>query len=351
MPTGIRTALVDASAEDELGSCRPARQSRYLTSIANRPLISHVIDGLAGGGIKRIVIASGPHVRELLAPVVLGEAPPGAELSFFDTTSAPPGWAMVSRLRHLVDESPVLVQQGDCLFTAQISQLCRCFCTEDADLVMLVRSAEGGAGGASTTTGASHSVRLPRDHPEGTAAVLGPSIWPVLDQLGGARVSTQRLVRMLACAGHRIRACEVCEHWCYSNSPDRLLAANRIVLDTLPVESPAAELSDDTDAQGRVVVSASAHVSRSALRGPVVIGPNAVVSDSFIGPYTAIGSRATVLGAEIDYAMVLPDAEIRYPGQRLQASVIGEGALVSRAFELPTGLRLQLEPGSSVILN
>lgn len=351
MTTGIRTALVDASAEDELGSCRPARQSRYLTSIANRPLISHVIDGLAGGGIERIVIASGHHTREKLAPVVLGDAPAGAELSFFDSTSAPPGWALLSRVRHLVAGAPVLMQQGDCLFTAQIAQLCHCFRSEDADLVLLVRSAEGSAGAASTTGGPSHSVRLPRDHPEGTAAVLGPSIWPVLDQLGDARVSTQRLVRMLAGAGRRIRACVVCEHWCYSNSPDRLLAANRIVLDAMPAESPLAELSDDIDAQGRVVVSASARVSRSALRGPVVIGPNAVVSDSFIGPYTAIGSRATVLGAEIDYTMVLSDAEIRYPGQRLQSSVIGEGAVVSRAFELPTGLRLQLEPGSSVILN
>jgi glucose-1-phosphate thymidylyltransferase len=351
MPSEVGIAVVDASAEDELGPCRAARQCRYLTSIANRPLISHVVDGLANGGIDRILIAAGARVLRQLAPVVLGGTAGGVEVSFFDSGSASGGWALVSQLRQVVGDTPLLVQPGDCLFTAQIPHLCDCFRVAEADLVLLMRSPQGSAGAAAVSVGPSAPVRLPRDQPEATALVLAPTVWPFLEQLAGARVSTRSLVRLLAAAGRRVRAFDVGEHWCYSGSPEGLLTANRIVLDAMRFDPMPAKLSDDTDAQGRVVVSATARVSRCALRGPVVIGPYAVVSDSFIGPYTAIGSRATVLGAEIDYTMVLPDAEIRYPGHRLQSSVIGEGALVSRVFGLPTGLRLQLEPGSSVILN
>lgn len=351
MADGITTAIIDASAEGELAASQQPRQSRYLTCIANRPLIAHVIEGLTRAGIERILIASGAKVRQQLAPVVLAGAPSGVDVSFFDTGSGTSGLPLVPQLRHVVTDRPLLLQPADCLFTGQIRRLRDCFGAEHADLVFLVRSTRGGADESTRAVAGSDVVRLPREHPDGTALVLGPSVWPVLDQLAGQPVSTQGLIALLVAAGHRVRACEVGEHWCYSHSPEGLLSANQLILDSMPFDSAPAKLSEGTKAHGRVLVSSSARVSHSALRGPVVIGPGAVVSDSFIGPYTTIGSRATVIGAEIDYTMVLDDAEIRYPGQRLQSSVIGQGAFVSRAFDLPTGLRLQLEPGSSVILS
>ena len=57
-----------------------------------------------------------------------------------------------------------------------------------------------------------------------------------------------------------------------------------------------------------------------------MIGAGAVVEDSFIGPYTAIGAGAVVAGAEIDYSMVLADAQVRYPRYPLEASGIGAQA-------------------------
>jgi hypothetical protein len=49
--------------------------------------------------------------------------------------------------------------------------------------------------------------------------------------------------------------------------------------------------------------------------------------------------------------MVLPFAEVRFPGLRIEASIIGERASVSRSFELPKGLHLRLTPGSRVTLS
>ena len=351
MPDRVKIAVIDASTEDGPPACPYAKQSRYLRSIANRPLICHVIDGLARGGIESVLIASGSGVRHQLARVLRDGEPWGVDISCFETAPDVHGWTLVSQLREVVSERPVLVQPADCLFTGQVSELRESVGAGGLDLVFLVRQGTGEGASTLRPVGSLESVRLPRDHPEGTALVIGRSVWPMLDELAAKPVTMQAMVRSLDAAGLKVRACEVGEHWCYSSSSEQLLAANRIVLDAMPVDFAAPQLGDDTDAQGRVIVSPSARVCRSSLRGPLVIGPNAVVSDSFIGPYTAIGSRATVVGAELDYTMVLDDAEVRYPGYRLQSSVIGEGALVSKTFELPTGLRLELHAGSSVILS
>jgi hypothetical protein len=47
---------------------------------------------------------------------------------------------------------------------------------------------------------------------------------------------------------------------------------------------------------------------------------------------------------------VLAEAEVRYPRYPLEASVIGERAVVSQSFGLPAGLHLQLGPDAKVIL-
>jgi glucose-1-phosphate thymidylyltransferase len=91
-------------------------------------------------------------------------------------------------------------------------------------------------------------------------------------------------------------------------------------------------------------------VSDSKLRGPALIGAGAVVRDSFIGPYTSIGAGAVVIGVEVDNAMILAGAEVRYPGPRIEGSVIGERAVVSRTLSLPRAVHLRLPADSQVTL-
>jgi glucose-1-phosphate thymidylyltransferase len=85
--------------------------------------------------------------------------------------------------------------------------------------------------------------------------------------------------------------------------------------------------------------------------GPVVIDRDSTIEDSYVGPYTAIGQGAAVSGSELDNTMVLAYAEVRHPGLRIEASIIGERTSVSRSFELPKGLHLRLAPGSRVTLS
>jgi glucose-1-phosphate thymidylyltransferase len=257
--------------------------------------------------------------------------------------------SLVAALRQAVDERPVVMHPGDCLFPGAISRLWACFRDQSLDAAILVNPADRQPGRMSLVdVDTPNQFRSSR--PQGVALILGPSVWPRLDAFSRGGLSVPLLTDSLGTAGYRVGTCEVGEHWCFANCADRLLSANRMLLDALPFELGPATVGVDCKAQGRVSVSPSAEVCRSTLRGPVLIGDDAVVEDSFVGPYTAVGPRARVVGAEIDYTMVLADAEVRYPGYRLEGSVIGERAVVKQSFSLPAGMHLRIGPGAHVTL-
>ena len=178
--------------------------------------------------------------------------------------------------------------------------------------------------------------------------VLGPETRGLVENLRTPDNDGDDLLATLLHSDIRLALCEQSEHWCYSESTEALLAANRMLLDALPAPLPETGFSEDNQLHGRVVIDPSAWVSNCVLHGPIAIDGRAVVEDSFIGPYTAIGSDAVVSGTEIDNSMVLTGAEVRHPGARIEASIIGERSRVVRSFDLPKGLHMRLGPDSRV---
>jgi len=89
---------------------------------------------------------------------------------------------------------------------------------------------------------------------------------------------------------------------------------------------------------------------RTTIRGPVSIGSNCVVLDSYIGPYTSIGSRAEIISSEIENSIVFEEAKISSKS-RIVDSIIGFGSCVMpSANKLPSGHRLIVGSSSLVEL-
>ena len=137
--------------------------------------------------------------------------------------------------------------------------------------------------------------------------------------------------------------------WKYTGEVDGLLAANRMVLDTIEPDLAGCDLSQ-ARIEGRVQVHPTAVIERSTIRGPAVIGPRAVLQDAFVGPYSAVGSEVRLEGAELEHSIVLDHAVIRHIGHRLEDSLVGSGATVTRDFAFPSGLRLRVGHRAEVLL-
>jgi NDP-sugar pyrophosphorylase family protein len=138
--------------------------------------------------------------------------------------------------------------------------------------------------------------------------------------------------------------------WRYDGTVDGILDANTIALDALKRGRVGVDLSN-ASVQGRVHIDPSAELAGAKLRGPVYIGPGARLLETYVGPYTTIAAGVTLEGVEIEHSIVLPEAQIRYPGRRLEASLVGEGAQIGRDYSLPSALRLRVGPGSEIQLS
>jgi glucose-1-phosphate thymidylyltransferase len=138
--------------------------------------------------------------------------------------------------------------------------------------------------------------------------------------------------------------------WCYDGMVDGVLEANTLALDVLKLGRIGADLSN-ASVQGRVSIHPTAALDAAKIRGPVVIGPEAHVVETYVGPYTTIGARVDLEGVEIENSIVMPGAHIRFPGRRLEASLVGEGAQIGRDYSLPSALRLRVGPGADIQLS
>ena len=288
-------AIVDALAEP-VGEPSFEASSRYVASIANLPLIWHVFDELAEGGVERALIIARAGVRRELEQVLEGGKSWGVEVSYSEVGDGDGQQTVLSKTREKLASGPVLVYPADCLFPGQVAAMRDRFSAGDVDCVLLTQTPP--------------ESTLPGSRMFATAAMLGPRTGEFLGNSMSRGRDPRGLIETLLGGGCRVAVCEAAKQWYYSDSTDRLLAANRLVLDDLPVPVVDGTFPDDNEVHGRVAISPRAQVSNSTLHGPVVIDDDAVVKDSFVGPYTAIGRGATVTGCELDNTMVLPFAEV-----------------------------------------
>jgi NDP-sugar pyrophosphorylase family protein len=138
--------------------------------------------------------------------------------------------------------------------------------------------------------------------------------------------------------------------WQYDGTVDSVLEANTLALDGLKRGRVGVDLSK-ARVQGRVGIDPSAELDGAKLRGPVHIGAGARVIETYVGPYTSIAAGVVLEGVEIEHSIVLQNAQIRYPGRRLEASLVGEGAQIGRDYSLPSALRVRVGPGSEIQLS
>ena len=138
--------------------------------------------------------------------------------------------------------------------------------------------------------------------------------------------------------------------WTYDGTVDGALEANTLALDGLKRGRVGVDLSK-ASVQGRVYIDPSAELDGAKIRGPVSIGPGARLVETYVGPYTTIAEGVVLEGVEIENSIVLRDAQIRYPGRRLEGSLVGEGAQIARDYSLPSAVRVRVGPGAEIQLS
>lgn len=322
--------------------------------VANRPIAHHVLDALEAAGASEVVVASSARaagaVRDCLAA---RHRPDRCRLRFVSQPAPLQLASALTLVAPLVEDHPCIVHAAGGLLAESLAPLARCL-EDGPDAVLMVHQAPTPDERLGATI--QSVLRLAElDPSRSTLGIAGVSAFgPGAMRRAAAQPGTESIdlavvLERITAAGGNIQV-RLADAWhAYRGDCTDLLELNRIVLDRL--ESTLPQVSQNGNRiEGRVRIHERASVHASALVGPIVIGPEARIRDAYIGPYTAVGARARIEGAEIERSIIAPGASIMHIGGRLTASVVGKDARIFRDFSLPRGLRMHVGDGTEVAL-
>ena len=326
-----------------------------LESVANRPIVEHVLEALELAGIAEVLVASaaglGPDVRRCLDA---GAERNGQSIRYLEQKGPLDLGGALRLAAPAVGNAPCLVHRATGLLDEPLSRFVDRL-GDEPDVLLVLHQHLGAAEHLCPSTQAMlHLSQFSADCALGMAGVwlFGPGALPLVARAPWqfrAEVDLTMHGRRIELAGGSFHA-ELANAWRhYRGDPLDLLDLNRIVLDRLET-SVRRPCTDGNRIEGRVWIHEAASVQASVIVGPTVIGSGARIADSYIGPYTSIGERARVEGTEVERSIISPGASVMHVGGRLVASVVGRDARVFRDFSLPRALRLRVGDGTEVAL-
>jgi glucose-1-phosphate thymidylyltransferase len=327
-------------------------RSRYAMQLANRALVRYAAQALVGCGVSEVAVAVSPLTGKDVRSLLGDGSSYGVRFTYLDLGEGATAVETLLAARDGLGEHPLLVHSGDAVMTGGLDLAVEDFNHTRPDVLLLSQPLHSfpemnlvGVRGS----GHRDSRSLGGLDHVAPAAIVSPEALRELDGFEADTPTIGGTVAALAESGVTVSGRSLDGCWCYAGESDHLLEGNRMILDEIPHAPVEAEL-ESVRIEGRVAIHPNARLERTTVRGPAVIGGGAVLIDTFVGPYSSIGAGVQLEGAEIEHSIVLERASIRHLGQRVEASVIGVDADISRDFGMPSAARLNVGRGSSVTL-
>ena len=156
-------------------------------------------------------------------------------------------------------------------------------------------------------------------------------------------------IQNLLDAGGEVLSDRIDSWWLDTGKKDDLLTANTVVLDEWVTRRIEGEVDAQSQVTGRVQLGRGSRVINSTVRGPIVVGENVLVENSFIGPFTSIGSGCRIVSSVLEHCVLLENARIEQV-DRLEDSLIGKNSVVLKDDKVHQAYRLMIGDDSEVQL-
>ncbi|MCS7182796.1 MAG: glucose-1-phosphate thymidylyltransferase [Thermoanaerobaculum sp.] len=331
--------------------------AKQLVPVANKPVLFYGLEALAQAGVKEIGIVVGHTAHEIKEAVGDGSAW-GVRVSYIPQ-DAPRGLAHAVLIsEEFMGGEPFVMYLGDNLVKDGIVPFVREFAQGECNAqILLARVPNPSQFGVAELGPDGRVVRLEEKPkvPKSDLALVGVYLFDhhVFEAVKAIKPSARGeleitdAIQYLVEAGYVVRPHIITGWWKDTGKVEDMLEANRMVLDTKE-RTVEGEVDGESRVEGKAVIESGATVRRSVVRGPCIIGPGAVVEDSFIGPYTAIGPRCRIVACEVENSIILEGSELVQLPQRLEGCLIGKEVTVVRGNGRPQALRLVVGDHSRV---
>ena len=224
---------------------------------------------------------------------------------------------------------------GDNLIESQLDKFLANFNQKQLDaLILLQQVVDPTAFGVATVDETGKVLQLVEKpkNPTSNLALVGvyffnATIHTAISQIAPSargKLEITDAIQKLIDTNKKVEASELEGWWLDTGKKDDILAANQIVLDARLKSKNLGEVDADSNVSGRIEIGAGSKVISCKIRGSVVIGENCHLEHAYIGPYTSISDRVTIIDTDIEHSVILSDTKITGIHQRIVDSVIGQ---------------------------
>jgi glucose-1-phosphate thymidylyltransferase len=330
--------------------------AKQLVPVANKPVLFYGIEAMAAAGIAEVGIIIAPETGDEIRAAAGDGSQFGITLTYIEQ-DAPLGLAhAVLTAEQFLADSPFVMYLGDNLLQGGIADLVTAFREGRPDALILLTPVTDPENYGVAELSDGSVVRLVEKPPEPQTnlALVGVYMFtPVIHDAARAIEPSARgeleitdAIQHLVDTGRRVDPHIVKGWWKDTGQLEDMLAANRLVLDTISSRADGELVESQVD--GRVVVDSGARLERTTVRGPAIIGAGARLTDCYVGPYTAVGENCVIANAEVEHSILLAGAEIRDLEGRVESSLLGRNVKIGRDQHQPRAYRFMVGDNSEI---
>ena len=331
-------------------------QNKHLIPIANKPILYYAIEAAADAGIKEIGIVHNADSQEV--PKYIGDGSKWGVKITYIPQETPGGLAQVVQLAEkFIAGDKFIFYLGDNMLVGGVKRFvdefeksgCNCYLT-----LSRVKDPEQ-FGVPEIRDGKIVRVEEKPKHPKSNYAVAGIYLYDhhIFEAVKSLKPSARGELEisdahtLLIERGLKVGYTEITGWWKDTGKPTDLLEANRLILDNIAPRNDGT-VDKQSEVAGRIVLEEGARIINSKIRGPVIIGKNCIIENSYIGPFTSVGDRTEVRNSEIEYSIVLRDCKVTSVGIRIEGSILGNDVEVVEALGKPKVHRFMIGDQSRI---
>jgi glucose-1-phosphate thymidylyltransferase len=334
---------------------------KQLLPIANKPMSQYALEDLKNVGIHDIAIILGDIYPEKVKEYYGNGEEFGVNITYI-YQEKPKGISHAIRLcKEFVGNDKFIVYLGDNVLRKNLTDYTKKFSSSDLDAMILLCEVDNPSkfGVAYVDKDDSSKIKNIIEKPKNSTsnlAVIGvyfltPKIFGIIDNLkpsSRGELEITDALQLLMDKGNTIAHDVVTGWWKDTGTPEDIIHANRLVLDSIGTENQFLA-EKDISTKGNIIIGSNTNISQdSSITGPAIIGKNCKIESGVrLGPYVSIGDGCTLENCSIENSIIMEncriDAQVNLVSSIIAQSSQIDGNAISEKSQFLLGERTHLK--------
>jgi glucose-1-phosphate thymidylyltransferase len=331
-------------------------QQKQLIPVANKPILFYPIEDVIEAGAEEIGIIIGPNKDQVIDTV--NSVDWGVDIEFI-YQGEPKGLAhTILVAEEFLGDEEFVMYLGDNIIKGGIARHADRFREVKPDALVLLTQVDDpqrfGVAEFDMQGKVKRLVEKPKTPPSNFALAGIYFFKPIIIKACKSIKPSWRneleitdAIQWLIENSCKVEASKIDGWWKDTGKAEDILEANRLILDDI---LPRMEgVLKESRIFGRAVIGTGSIVDNSTIKGPCIIGKNCRVTNSYLGPYTAINDGCVIEGTEIEDSVVMTGTSLLNAG-RIIESLIGKNVKIWENGGRPAGNRFMVGDNSEIML-